>query len=528
MSFRTLYISRADADAAQCAPIVEALRQRGIPLESDLHRANTMVTMISPAALDSVRVNDEMRLFGSLMMQDPTRLFIPVKVAPCEMPSWLATRWWVDATTQPVQQVVDLLALALTVPDQPAAPLVPQPSTPAAQPVVAPALTPTIAPSSSQQGFSAPYPTPTSAPTPSVATPKGISRRTLIVGGVVGAAAIGAGVIWFTRSSSAPGGTQAGAIAPFTYRGHSYPVFSVAWSPDGKRIASAGGDFSSSGPDIAGGLQVWDAAGGGHVFAYHGHRYTINSIVDAIVAGVAWSPDGRRIASAGDDNAQVFDAADGGHPLTYRGHPAYVNAIAWSPDGQRIASAGRDNVQVWDASNGNHIFTFAGHTGSVNSVAWSPDSTRVASGSNDGTVQVWAVGDSNALVYNGHSYNGNSEAVWCVDWSPDGKRIVSTSGYPGGPVRNGVQVWNPLNGSTVFTYTGHSDAVVSVVWSPDGKRIASASVDKTAQVWKATDGSRLFIYRGHTSQVNSVTWSPSGLNIASGSMDKTVQVWRPQ
>jgi serine/threonine protein kinase len=126
--------------------------------------------------------------------------------------------------------------------------------------------------------------------------------------------------------------------------------------------------------------QIRDA----HLFyTYRGHSSRMNA--------VAWSPDGKRIASGGlDKTVQVWNAATGGNVLTYAGHSYTVFAVAWSPDGKRIASGGLDKaVQVWDASTGGNVFTYTGHTDFVYAVAWSPDGKRIASGSGDETVQVW-------------------------------------------------------------------------------------------------------------------------------------------
>jgi len=178
-----------------------------------------------------------------------------------------------------------------------------------------------------------------SAPPATQVAPRRITRRKMLIGlslAGVGVVVTGIGVGWLELSHR-PG------TALLTYRGHSGVVTSVAWSPDGKSIASAA------------------------------------------------SP-----AGSDDNTVQVWDAATGNLQLTYRGHSEYVTSVAWSPDGKSIASGSWDKtVLVWDAATGNLQLTYRGHSGSVNSlnfvnsVAWSPDGKSIASGADDRTVQVW-------------------------------------------------------------------------------------------------------------------------------------------
>ena len=286
----------------------------------------------------------------------------------------------------------------------------------------------------------------------------------------------------------------------YTYSGHHGFVNAVAWSPDGKRIASSSDDNT---------VQVWNAADGGNVYTYRGH----SNLVEA----VAWSPNGKHIASGGfDSTVQVWDTADGSHAFTYHGHSSFVDTVAWSPNGKRIASGSYDNtVQVWDAVNGDNVYTYHGHNNTVSTAAWSPDGKRIASSSWDNTVQVWNAADGGNVV----TYRGHLNRVNAVIWSPDGKRIASGSSDAT------VRVWDAADGGNVVTYRGHSGAVFALAWSPDGKRIASGSDDNTVQVWDAADGSPVYTYIGHSNEVRAVAWSPDGRRIASGSSDATVQVW---
>ena len=342
---------------------------------------------------------------------------------------------------------------------------------------------------------------------------RGVSRRALLFGaiGIVGLAGT-CGCLGLLALSHKP----ALGDTLVTYTGHLSPVATVAWSPDGNRIASGSGDQT---------VQVWDASSGGHLFIYRGHTTNINA--------VAWSParTNQRIASAsgnsffgGEHVVQIWNAATGVHILTYEGHTQPVHTVAWSPNGTRVASGSEDKtVQIWDARSGSQMLSFTGHKALVSAVAWSPDGTRIASASNDKTVQVWDAHSALPIFSFSHSSTVNA-----VAWSPDGTRIASASGnfFLGG--EHSVQVWDANTGVHVLTYIGHAAPVSTVAWSPDGKSTASASagVDKTVQIWDATSGTPIFTYRGHTLGVNAVAWSPDGKLIASASNDGTVRVWQ--
>ncbi len=329
-----------------------------------------------------------------------------------------------------------------------------------------------------------------------------LSRRAVLVG-LAGISIVGGTFTWLVNSQKPQVGTRL-----FTYRGHNAYIAAVAWSPDGKRIASGSGDKT---------VQVWTPATKERVLTYLGHSDVLYT--------VAWSPDNKRIASGGaDQTVQVWYAAEGdgatasdSYLLTYKGHASTVYAVAWSPDGKAIASASNDGTaQVWSSANGNIVLTYQGHADAVWAIAWSPDGKRIASASFDRTVHVWNATDgSHALIYRGHDAE-----VGTVTWSPDGRHIASAG------LDQTVQVWDAATGGRVFTYHGHADRVYYVAWSPDGTTIASSSADSTVQIWNATTGVQIFTYHGHSGYVFTVAWSADSAHIASGGTDMTVQVWQ--
>jgi WD40 repeat protein len=303
--------------------------------------------------------------------------------------------------------------------------------------------------------------------------------------------------------------------ARLVYRGHTARVAALAWSPDGRRIASSSQDES---------VHLWESHRGETLLTHHG--------LSLEAPALAWSPDGRYLAITDgllSEMVQIREILETGGRMvaasrgSYEGHSERILALAWSPDGQYLASAGEDRlVQIWEVATRRTLYTYRGHLDSVTTLAWSPDSRQIASGSEDRTVHVWEMNGGNIRIYYGHL-----DKVNAVLWSPDGRLIASASDD------QSVHVWEAQDprgiagGDEPVCYYAHSGGVTALAWSPDGRLIASGSVDESIHIWQpavAPEGPRL-TYRGHSDWISALAWSPDGRLIASGSWDHTVQIW---
>jgi WD40 repeat protein len=305
--------------------------------------------------------------------------------------------------------------------------------------------------------------------------------------------------VWDANSGSEVMNLQ-GHEAVWTVPVKKSTVWSVAFSPDGKRIVSGGSGDNT--------LKVWDTIRGGELMTLRGD--------EKVVGCGAFSLDGKRIVlGCGDKTLKVWDAESGSELMTLRGHEGPIDSVAFSPDGKRIVSGSDDKtLKVWDADSGGEVITLQGHEKGVMSVAFSPDGKRIVSGSRDNTIKVWDADSGSELM----TLRGHENGVRSV-FSPDGKRIVSCS------ADKTLKVWDADSGSELMTLRGHEWPVWTVAFSPDGKRIVSGSADKTLKVWDADSGSEVMTLQGHEDGVGSAAFSPDGKRIVSCSRDNTIKVW---
>jgi WD40 repeat protein len=271
-------------------------------------------------------------------------------------------------------------------------------------------------------------------------------------------------------------------------------IRTVAFSPDGSRIASGSAD---------GKIKLWDAGSGVHTGTLEGHAGRGRCL--------AFHPDGSKLVSGFEDGTlRVWDLRGEREPLVLSGHTDGVNAVDVSPDGTRIASVGRDKtVRVWDLASGKRLASLEGHEGLPYGVAWLADGRRVVSGGE--TVRIWDPVSALAAT----TFSGHEQPVTSVTFSPDGERLASAS-FDGT-----VRLWDVRSGSAVATLSGHEGWVMSVAFSPDGTRIVSRG--EQVRVWDSSSGQSVDVEDGQGGTVYRAHGA-TGIEATVGATDGVIRV----
>jgi WD40 repeat protein len=271
-------------------------------------------------------------------------------------------------------------------------------------------------------------------------------------------------------------------------------IISVAWSPDGTRIAGSGTN---------GLLRIWDA--------------TTNQVLldfpnlKGIVSSIAWKPDSTRIASAGEDGTiRIWNASSGQLVTTLQIEESKRVLVAWSPDGSKLAGVACDealSVRLWTVQYDKFSPSATSRDMAVYSLAWSPVGTRLAVAEFRG---VYVFTDfSKANLVGSHI----APFALAITWSPDGTKIAT------GNTDGSIHIYNARSGQELSVFQGHTDAVEAIAWSPDGSRLASASFDNTARIWNISTRqtiNTLSITNDSGIVSSPVAWSPNGNKVAIG------------
>jgi WD40 repeat protein len=301
---------------------------------------------------------------------------------------------------------------------------------------------------------------------------------------------------WFNRSKSR---------SPQSLAGHLDEAWAVAFSPDGKTLATGSDDTE---PDDT--IKLWDAGTGRLMRGWRTGEGTISAL--------AFSPDGQTLASAAfcpTANVKLWDAANGRLRATLEGHSDRVRTVAFSPDGRRLASAGSDlTIRLWDGATGKAIAALAGHTDRVRKVAFSPDGHFLASASEDKTVRIWDLATQKPT----RKFRTLDECN-AVAFGPDGSLLAAADA--GGD----VTLLNSTTGDRKSTIHGDHDQLLALVFSPDGRILASAGSSRVIRLRDVLTGQELLALTGHAAQINSVAFSSDGRTLASCSHDGAVKLW---
>jgi WD40 repeat protein/serine/threonine protein kinase/tetratricopeptide (TPR) repeat protein len=354
-------------------------------------------------------------------------------------------------------------------------------------------------------------------------------------------------------------------------------VNDLAFHPDNRHLAVAGAEV----------VEVWDVGAPKRVRELKGHSKW--------VYGVAYSADGKWLATGGwDRTIKLRDADTGSEKLTIFAHDGFVLDLSFSPDGGVLASTSEDrSVRLWEVPSGRPLGVLHGHSDFVQVVAFSPDGGVLASGGLEGTMKVWDRRSSFPVVFDGHTgwvgrvwyrrdgrrvvtapfahqvagestkgwdpSTGESDpaltgidpdklgdeylppAVFPPDYgppravtSPDGKLIIRVwAGAVERPMadrskdyaKNSVEVLDAKSGHVLHTLIGHTAEVRGLAFSPDGRRIVTSSWDRSIKLWDPDTGREVFTLRGHTAGLLVVAFSPDGRRLVSGGIDFTARVW---